>query len=97
MPMCTCRPKIRFELHVLDDLEVALVGINVLRAPVRKRMRPAGAEQQAVLLGEGDHGAAELEDVGARLLHVAADAGADLDDRLVHFGLDALVELPLAF
>ena len=86
----------RHQLHVLDDLQVALVGIDVLLAPVGERMRGAGAEQQAVLLGELHHRAPQVEDVGARLLHVAADAGADLDDRLVHLGLDALVELPLA-
>ena len=86
----------RHELHVLDDLQVALVGIDVLDAPVREWMRRAGAEQQAVVLGERHHRAPQVEDVGARLFHVAADAGPDLDDRLVHLGLDALVELPLA-
>ena len=56
MPTCTCRPKIRFDardqLHVLDDLQVALVGVDVLHAPVGERMRGAGDEQQAVLLRE---------------------------------------------
>jgi hypothetical protein len=86
----------RHQLHVLDDLEVALIGIDVLRPPIGERMRGAGAEQQAVLLGQLHHRAAQIQDVGARLFHVAAHAGADLDDRLVHLRLDALVELPLA-
>ena len=86
----------RHQLHVFDDLEVALIRINVLRAPVGKRVRGAGTQQQAVLAGELHHGAAQVEDVGARLLHVAAHAGADFDHRLVHLRLDALVELPLA-
>ena len=86
----------RHQLHVLDDLQVALVGINVLHAPVGERVRRAGAEQQAVLAGELHHGAPQVEDVGARLLHVAAHAGADLDHRLVHLRLDALVQLALA-
>ena len=40
----------RHQLHVFDDLQVALVGIDVLGAPVGKRMRGAGTQQQAVLL-----------------------------------------------
>ena len=59
-------------------------------------MRGAGAEQQPVLLRELHHRAPQVDDVGARFLHVAADAGADFDHRLVHLGLDAFVELTLA-
>ena len=43
----------RDHLHVLDDLLVALVGMDLLRAPVGERMRAAGGEPQAVLLAPG--------------------------------------------
>ena len=59
MPTCTCRPKIRFDratsLHVLDDLVVALVRVDVLLAPVGERVGGAGAQHQAVLARERDH------------------------------------------
>ena len=50
----------RHQLHVFDDLVVALVGIDVLRAPVGKRMRRAGGQPQAVLLRQLDHVAAQV-------------------------------------
>ena len=37
-------------------------------------------------------GAPELDDVGARLLNIRADAGADFDHRLMHLRLDLLAE-----
>ena len=46
--------------------------------------------------GELDHLAAQLVDVFAGLVDVAADAGADLDDGGVHLGLDALLQAQLA-
>ena len=86
----------RDELHVFDDLQIALVRIDVLHAPVGERMRGAGRQQQAVLAREPNHLAPQIDDVLARFLDVAADAGADLDHRLVHLGLDLLVQQPLA-
>ena len=53
------------ELEVFDDLGVAGVGIDLLDAPVGEGMGGAGDEDEAVLVGEGDHVAAELEDVFA--------------------------------
>jgi hypothetical protein len=59
-------------------------------------MRCAGDQDEAVLLGEGDHVAAQVEEVFLGILDVAADARADLDDGLVHFGFDALFEAELS-
>ena len=86
----------RDDLHVLDDLPVALVGIDVLVAPVGERMRRAGDETQAVLLGERDHAAPQVLQILGGLRDGPADAGADLDDRLVHLRLHTLVHLTLA-
>ena len=76
--------------------QIALVGIDILLAPVGKGMRGAGAQQQPVVLGELHHRPPQVQDVGLRFLDVLADTGADLDHRLVHLRLDALVELALA-
>ncbi len=49
-----------------------------------------------MIAGELDHFAAEFVDVFAGFVDVAADAGADLDDRGVHLGLDALLQTHFA-
>ena len=51
---------------------------------------------ERALLRERDHVAAEVEEVFLSDLYVAADARADLDDGLVHLGLDALFEAELS-
>ena len=84
------------ELEVFDDLGVTGVGVDLLNAPVGEGVGGAGDENEAMLFGEGDHVAAEVEEIFLRDLDVAADAGADLDDGLVHLGLDALFEAELA-
>ena len=45
---------------------------------------------------ERDHLAAQVVEIGRRFLDVRADAGADLDHRLVHLGLHLLLHPPLA-
>ena len=52
--------------------------------------------REALLAREPGDDGAQPRDVGARLLNVAADAGADLDLRLDHLGLDLLAEQHLA-
>src|ERR1017187_8657418 len=79
------------ELHVLDHLAIALVGINLLRLPIGKRMRACSAEQQAVCVGQRYHFASQFEDVGPRFLNVLADMGPNFDNRLVHFCFGARV------
>ena len=46
------------ELEIFDDLVVARVGINLLRAPVGEGVRGAGDEFEMVLAGQLDHFAA---------------------------------------
>ena len=58
-------------------------------------MAPATSSRPCSL-GELDHFAAQLVDVVARFLDVAADAGADFDDGGVHFCFDALLQAQLA-
>ena len=59
-------------------------------------MGGAGDEHQAVLVGQADEIAAEVVEVFAGVFDVGANARADLDDGLVHLGLDALFKLQLA-
>src|SRR3954468_495271 len=51
------------QLHVFDDLVIALVGINLLCPPVSKWMRGAGSEQQPILVRQLHHLGAELTDL----------------------------------
>ena len=37
------------ELHVLDDLAIPLVRVNLLRLPIREGMSAGSAQQQAVV------------------------------------------------
>ena len=86
----------RHQLHVLHDLEVAGIRIDVLLAPVGERMGGAGDEEQPVVLCQAHHRPPQVDDVLTRLANRPAHAGAHLDHGLMHLGLDALVELPLA-
>ncbi len=86
----------RHHLHVLDDVEVAR---RRDRCPARASRRTDACRRrkpQAVLPGQVDHRRGAASDVVLRFLDVAADAGADLDHRLVHLGLHALVQEQLA-
>ncbi len=83
-------------LQVFNDAAIALVGIDLLLAPVGEGMRCAGDEHQAMFVGEANHLAAEVEEIFAGLFDGGADIGADLDDRLVHFRLDLLMQQELA-
>jgi hypothetical protein len=84
------------ELEVFDDLSVTGVGVDLLDAPVGEGMGGAGDEDEAVLLGERDHVAAEVEEIFLGVLDGLADASAYLDDGLVHLGFDSLFEAKLA-
>ena len=86
----------RHQLQILNHLGVARVRIDLLRAPVGKGMRRSGHQHQVVLLRQLDHLPPQIEEVLARLLDRSADARAHLDHRLVHLGLDALFQPPLA-
>jgi hypothetical protein len=83
-------------LEVFYDLGVTGVGVYLLDTPVREGVSGAGDEDESVFFGEGDHVAAEIEEIFLSDLDVAADAGADFDDRLMHLGFDALFEAELS-
>ena len=83
----------RDHLQVFHDDAVALVGIDLLLVPLRERMRAAGGECAARSARARPMIWRRMSRISSlRLLDVLADAGADLDDRLVHLGLDALVQ-----
>ncbi len=86
----------RHQLQVLHHLVVARVGINLLRPPVCKRMRCAGHQHQPMFFGQLDHLAAQLVNILARLVDVAADARAHLHHRGVHLRLHPLLQPHLA-
>src|SRR2546426_2637368 len=60
-------------------------------------MSRGGYNYQAGLCREAGNNAAQARDIRARLLDVFADAGADLDHRLNHLGLDLLAQQHPAF
>jgi len=82
----------RDHLHVFDDGVVSLVRVDLLGAPVGEGVRGGRRQAQAVLAGKAGQAAADHLDLGLGFLDVVAHARAGLDDRLVHFGLDALGE-----
>ena len=84
------------KLKILNDFVVALVGVDLLHAPVREGVGGAGDEAEAVFFRETDHVAAQVEEVFLCFLDVLADAGAYLDDGLMELRLDALFEPDLA-
>src|SRR5215471_2973513 len=86
----------REHLHLLDDAVVARVGKDLLVGPVGEGVRPGGGHAHAGLRREANHLGAHLGDVAPDLGDVAADAGPQLDDRLVHLGLDPLLQDPLS-
>ena len=63
----------RHQLHVLDNILVALVGMNLLRAPVGKRMRRRRRQPQPILLRQPDHVAAQLLHFGLGFLNIVAN------------------------
>ena len=79
-------------LQILDDVLVAGAVGDVLLLPVAEGVGAGGDDAQAVALGEVPQRAAQLRDLRAGLLDVAADAGARLHDGLVHLGADALAQ-----
>ena len=83
-------------LHVFDDLQITLVGIDVLHAPVREGMRRAGRQQQPMLARQANRSSPQVGDIFPGLADRPAHAGPDLDDRLMHLGFDLLLEQHLA-
>ncbi len=86
----------RHQLQILDHLRVPRVGIDLLRPPIRERMRRPRDQHQVGLLGQMDHVAPQVEQIQLRRLNTAADPCPHLDHRLVHLCLDPLLEPQLA-
>ena len=87
----------RHQLHVLDDIFVAIVGINLLHSPVGEGVGGGSSDTKAVFAAEADDFAAEFLELVLGFFDVGADRGTDFDDRLMHLRLDALLECDLAF
>src|SRR6476646_9449333 len=60
-------------------------------------MGPGGGEFQTRPSGGAGEVGAQADDLFARLVDVAADVGPDFDNRLVHLGLDLLLQRHFAF
>jgi hypothetical protein len=82
----------RHQLHVLDNVLVTVVGINLLRAPVRKRMRRHRRQPQPILLGQPDNIAPQHLHFRFGFLDVPANPGPHLHHRLVHLRLHPLLQ-----
>ena len=63
---------------------------------MRKRMRARGSDVQSCVPGEGGQLGPKLGDLFPRVRDISANVGAELDHRLVHLRLDALLQRYLA-
>ncbi len=79
-------------LQLLDQLLVSFIGRDLLILPVRDRVGGGGYNGEPFAVCQLGDGAAQANDIGSTFFDVAADAGSNLDHRLVHFRLDLLAE-----
>src|SRR5438874_106764 len=86
----------RKRLHVSHDFLIAFAFSDELIAPVRKRMGPDRCDLQSAAAGEIRQLAPQLNHMRPRVVDRIANLGAEFDDRLVHLGLDLLLEQDLA-
>ena len=87
----------RHRLHVArQDMVALLVGVLLLR-PRRKGMSGGGDRGEPVLVRRLGHGAAQPRQIGARLAHVFAHGGGDLDLGFQKLRLDQVFDAGLAF
>src|SRR5216683_61738 len=84
-------------LQLLNQQLVSLIIENLLVLPARNGMRRSGYDLKAILLGQRCNNTSQVRYVGPRLLNVLAHAGAYLNHRLDHLGLNLLAENHLAF
>ena len=82
----------RYQLQILDHLVIAGIRIDLLVAPVRKRVRRPGDQHQPILLSQPDQVTPQIVEILARHLNVAADPRSHLDHRLVQLRLDPLFQ-----
>src|SRR5207253_3896169 len=86
----------RKRLHVSHDFLIAFAFSDELIAPVRKRMGPDRCDLQSAAAGEIRQLAPQLNHMRPRVVDRIANLGPEFDDRLVHLGLDLLLEQDLA-
>ena len=86
----------RHHLQVFHDGAVAVVGIDLLFAPLREGVGAAGRQAKAVLPLKRDDLLSDAADFVLGFLDILADAGANLDHGLVHLRLHALRQKNLA-
>src|SRR5581483_1722213 len=70
---------------------------NQLIFPMRERMSRSGSKDESIFPGQLVDCATQVCNVSPSFLYVFADAGSDLDHRLMHFGLDLLAQKHLTF
>src|SRR5205814_4480499 len=86
----------RKRLHVAHDFLIAFAFGDELVSPVRKWMGPDRCDLQSAAAGEVRQLAPQLNHMRARVIDRIANLGAEFDDRLMHLGLDLLLEQDLA-
>ena len=79
-------------LELLHDVVVAIARRDDLVLPAGEGMRAGGGNREPHALGRVRELAPVAEDLVAQLADVAADPGADFDDRRVHLALDLVAE-----
>ncbi len=87
----------RHLLQVLGEKVVALLVGVLLGPPFGEGVGGGGDGGKAELIGDGGDRAAQMDEIGASLLHRVADAGADLDLRAQEFGAHLAAQRLLAF
>src|SRR6266702_1446658 len=79
-------------LHVFDNCRVALVHRDELVHPMRKRMRTGGSNLETVARRQFCQLPPKIDNLLPGNARVAANLCAELHHRLVHLGLDALLQ-----
>src|ERR1700730_8593828 len=80
------------QLHIFDNILVALTRRKFLRAPVRKRMRRRRGQPQPILPRQADHVPAQALQFFPSFLNIGANRRPHLHHRLVHLRLDPFLQ-----
>src|SRR6266498_2180588 len=79
-------------LHILDDGGVALIHRDELIHPVRERMCASGGDLESIARRQFRQLATKIDNLLSRATRVMTDLRAKLHDRLMHLGLDLLLQ-----
>jgi len=83
-------------LEILLHAQIPLEGRDLLRHPIRERMRPRRRDLQPSLGRESDDRAAQPDELRAKVRRAATDLAPDLDHRLMQLGLHLLEDEMIA-